>query len=780
VGVTDGLFAPLPAAELPPLVAVALESGLDRTLTYSVPKSLVRLLSVGQRVKVPLGRGNRAAFGYAVAFPAPPPTDFDPGRIKSMLAIDDPRVLVTPALLELTRWISRYYFCPLGLTLDAIIPSAVKRRVGLTYLTLARPLLDADRLRAMVESTRQPKRRALYAQLLDVPSGGSIELSQLANAAGVTVATARKLAAAGVISMEDVPDHSAMSEPEAPPLTAASMTSPEVTPNPDQQSVLAALVPLLSTGFHTRLLMGVTGSGKTEVYLRLVAEVVASGRQAIVLVPEIALTPQTVERFSRRFQRVAYLHSGLSAGARHRQWHTILAGKADVIVGARSAVFAPLKRLGVIVVDEEHETSYKQDSAPRYHARDLAIKRAQIENCLCLLGSATPSLESYHRAQSNPEQLLTLPSRVRGLKMPQVELVDMKQEMQFRKHPHLISSRLEKLLRETVSAGQQAILLLNRRGYASFIYCNRCKEPVKCRYCDTTLTYHRNPADMGASTAAKSAAATGTLRCHYCLAVNPHPVVCTVCSSKLSLLGFGTQRIEEEMNSRLGGISYARADSDALRSADDYEQLLNRFGNGEISVLIGTQMIAKGLDYPNVTLVGVLSADTALSLPDFRAAERTFQLITQVSGRAGRGDVPGRVVVQSFQPDDPTIQAALRQQYREFAEDELVSRKELNRPPFSRMVRLIFRGQDEGKSLEFGQVVAEALERTRAELALPVEMDGPIPCPMRRVANYHRSEIQLRAERAVDLQKLLGAARHEELLSKADRVAVDVDPVNLL
>jgi primosomal protein N' (replication factor Y) len=583
-----------------------------------------------------------------------------------------------------------------------------------------------------------------------------------------------------------------------------------------------------ATQFSVNLLWGVTGSGKTEVYLQCIREVVKAGRQAIVLVPEIALTPQTVKRFVARFPRVAVLHSGLTDGERHRHWQRIARGRADVIIGARSAVFAPVPNLGLIVVDEEHEASYKQDSAPRYHGRDVAIKRAQLENVPVLLGSATPSLEIFYRVtkaitaspgtpgegrgegvfglpmaagianhpypnplreyrEGGPEgpgiyHLLRLVNRVRDIKMPAVELLDMRNENKSRKGVHLLSKRLEALLKTTVDAGHQAILLLNRRGYSNFIYCPSCGDAVQCKYCDATMTYHRSAGPTPLTGRSEAGVHTGQMHCHYCMAVNPLPAACPTCGKKLSLFGLGTQRVEEELKRKFPELKFERVDSDSMRGSKNYEATLGRFARNEIQVMLGTQMIAKGLDYPNVTLVGVISGDTALALPDFRAAERTFQLITQVAGRAGRGDAPGRVVLQTFLPDDPTIGFALEHDYAGFAAAEMKLRKEVGLPPFARMVRIILRDQEDEKTHRLSEDVAAAIHRAIAASGQSgrITVKGPMPCPISRIAGYFRDQIVMISPSGQALQKVLAEARREQVLARNDRIAVDVDPMSLL
>lgn len=776
---------PLPEG---PFAAVALEQSIDRTLDYAIPPALADTVQVGQRVRVPLGKNNRPACGYVVAIH---PTTSYP-KIKSLVGIEDERVLVPPPLMELSRWMGRYYCAPLGSVLETVLPSAVRKRIGVGYQQMIRPVPQRDELQALFEKTKAPKRRAILGRLLQLGPGEAIELVRLAGEAGVTTPTVRKLVRLGLITITPQIDLPGLAEAPLP-----SGGESDIKLNEDQQKVFDELAPRVSSGgFSVNLLLGVTGSGKTEVYLQCIRRVIERGKNAIVLVPEIALTPQTVRRFTARFPNVAILHSGLSATQRHRYWQQIAMGRAQVVVGARSAVFAPVPDLGIIVVDEEHEASYKQDQAPRYHARDVAIKRAQIEDVPVLLGSATPSLESYFRAAGNVDaetrrrgdaetktnavHLLTLPRRVRGLQMPHVELVDMKQENRFRRGVHLISQRLEHLLRVTVESGRQAILLLNRRGYSNFVYCSSCTNAVQCKYCDATMTYHRSPGTHVTSARHALGIHTGQLHCHYCLAVNPLPDKCPHCGKKLSLFGLGTQRVEEELTSKFPDLKFARVDSDSMRGAKDYEALLGRFAKGEIQVMLGTQMIAKGLDYPNVTLVGVISGDTALALPDFRAAERTFQLITQVAGRAGRGDSAGRVVLQTFLPDDLTIRAAIRQDFAGFAKTELASRRQVGLPPYARMVRIVLRDQDSDKLFKISEELAAELTEAAAAQGDAIRMKGPMPCAISRIAGYYRNQIVLQAAAAAPLQRLLAGVREKGHLARNERIAVDVDPVSLL
>ena len=797
---------PPPSADEAPFAQVAIEQALDKVLDYSVPRRLAATLRVGQRVRAPLGRSNKPAFGYVVGIT--PMTRC--ATTKPLLNIEDDRALVSPAMLRLAMWMSRYYCSPLGTVLDSVIPGAVRKRIGLDYATMVRRAAPVERVQELIEKTRAPKRRAVLGRILQLGEDQPIAMEKLAGEAGCTPATVRKLAALGVVSVTSKAPYGAAADGAEPAVHDAQI--PQL--NSDQEKVFSDLLPrVMAGGFSVNLLLGVTGSGKTEIYLRCIRDLVAVGRQAIVLVPEIALTPQTVRRFTERFGRVAVLHSGLGASERHRFWRQVAAGDADVVVGARSAVFAPLPKLGLIVVDEEHEASYKQDTSPRYNARDVAVKRAQLENVPVLLGSATPSLETYWRVKSeqesrttetrshkgqteegvdagpassdahtgSPYHLLQLPRRVRGLQLPHVELVDLRQELRLRRPGiHLLSQRLEQLLRTTLQAGHQAILLLNRRGYANFIYCPSCTHVVQCRYCDVTMTYHRSAGARAHGGSLAEGLHTGQLHCHYCLAVNPLPGKCPECGKKLSLFGLGTQRVEEEMRRKFPDVKFARVDSDSMHSARDYERLLGRFAAGELQVMLGTQMIAKGLDYPNVTLVGVISGDTALSLPDFRSAERTFQLITQVAGRAGRGEGPGRVVLQTFLPDDPSIRAAIRQDFEGFAATELRLRREVGLPPYVRMVRIILRDQDLDKLHRRAEALSAALLAPVAAEGDAVKMKGPMPCAITRIAGYHRFQVVLQSPSAGRLQRVLAALRDKGRLATGDRIAVDVDPVSLL
>ncbi len=529
----------------------------------------------------------------------------------------------------------------------------------------------------------------------------------------------------------------------------------------EQTLVLERLMPALqSGGFAPFLIHGVTGSGKTEVYLSAIERVVERGREAIVLVPEISLTPQTIRRFRRRFARVAVLHSHLSDAERHRHWLSIVSGEVQVVVGARSAIFAPTRRLGLIVVDEEHETTFKQETTPRYHARDVAVKRAQMEGIPVLLGSATPSLETWRNTERGRYTRLSMPTRVGGRPLPDVQILDLRHE----KLPiGGLSEPLRLAMKGALDQGGQVILLLNRRGFHTFVICAKCGHVVKCHACDVAATYHKS---------------RHILLCHTCDAERPCPSACPQChAARLHYGGIGTERLEREVQTAFPNVVSRRMDSDTMRSPGSHEKVLTAFKKGEVQILLGTQMIAKGLDFPNVTLVGVVSADTALHLPDFRAAERTFQLIAQVAGRTGRGDRPGRVLVQTYSPDHPAIQAAARHDYGEFVRGEMPQREKFGVPPFGRLVRVIARGRDESAVIGYLDEVAAGF---RAAADPAVQILGPAPAPILKIRNLYRFHFQLRCPNSRPLQTLTSSVPPRHPPPHGIELAIDVDPVTML
>jgi primosomal protein N' (replication factor Y) (superfamily II helicase) len=714
-------------------------------------------------VLVPLGKNNKRLAGYVVELTK----QTEHRNIKPITGRDPKGVSLPADLVELARWIANYYVCPLGMVFATMLPAAVKKGTGLVTQTLVK--LADHGYRVLDEASHKPapsdgeptevKPHKGKARRLTKQQRGILEAAKTLADEGKLWIDARRLAdRAGVRSVTPVKglmtrgylESKSTREVEADwsaSIVRTDMGAAEMPLSASQELAVDRLGKTLNEGFSVHLLHGVTGSGKTEVYLRIIERLVKAAPErngAIVLVPEIALTPQTVARFVGRFPTVAVLHSGLSAAQRHEQWRRIRSGEANIVVGARSAIFAPLPpgKLGIIIVDEEHEHSYKQDQLPRYNARDVAIKRGQLLNISVVLGSATPSLESYYNATvRGTYHLIQLPERVAGFKLPVVEVVDLIQERRAREGVHLVSQRLEKALNDTLAAGGQAILLLNRRGYANYIACpdHRCGWMKTCDYCDTTMVYHRSESQnlrvnpdgstgqplIPVSAAVRPDKAGGLVRCHHCEAEQVMPRTCPVCAKKLSIFGLGTQRVEEELARKFPGVPMLRMDSDAMRTARDYERSLDAFRRGEVKVLVGTQMIAKGLDFPNVRVVGVISGDTSLHMPDFRAGERTFQLIAQVAGRAGRSEHAGLVIVQSFSPTDPAIVLAAKHDYEGFAKREIDLRKEVGLPPVTRMARVVVRDPDHMACMEMVASLAQSLREANAKLGNPVHIRGP-------------------------------------------------------
>jgi primosomal protein N' (replication factor Y) len=501
-----------------------------------------------------------------------------------------------------------------------------------------------------------------------------------------------------------------------------------------------------------------------------------------VLLPEIALTAQTVQRFAGRFEKIAVMHSGLTAAQRNSQWQKIKAGEADVVIGARSAVFAPLPRVGLVVVDEEHEPGYKQDTAPRYNGRDVAIKRAQLSGAHCILGSATPSLETLFNCRGKKHfSVVHLPKRVMDLPMPEMRLVDLQKGFSGQKGINLISEPLAEQLGIVLARSEQAILLLNRRGYSNFVFCPACRYSLHCRNCDAALTFHKS-AVAGASrmrTVTGTHMSYGYAMCHYCLAQTLVPQKCPLCGAGLTMFGIGSQRLEEELADKFPKARVSRIDSDSM-TGRNYYRLLKDFSDGRIDVLAGTQMLAKGLHFPNVTLVGIVSADTCLYLPDFRANERTFQLISQVAGRAGRSAKKGIVFVQTFLADQPVIRFALRNDFEGFVRTELKHRRACNLPPFWRLAIIHMQDRDFERLEAACGAMRERIDNIIEQNDLPITVRGPMPAVISRIQRQHRMQLIVQTERAVTMQRLFTALRAAGTVRPAVKVAVDIDPVNLL
>ena len=742
-----------------PFAGVVFSRPLDQVFTYRVPARLAPKLAPGQRVRVPLGRGNRPAVGYCVRVDADLPDGVEPSKLKEVAELLDDPPLIDAGMLELTRWMGQYYACAWGQALDAVVPAGVKKQAGTRIGTF---LVVPEEVRAKGEAVYEglpPKQAEALAVLLR--SDEPLSVSDLCRMAGCATGPVVGLRQRGYLHTVKRRLRRKADAPPAPDPAAGDRARPDLTA--EQQSVLDRLTPALEgDAFATFLIHGVTGSGKTEVYLSAIEKVVARGREAIVLVPEISLTPQTIRRFRRRFDKVAVLHSHLSDAERHRHWQSIASGEVHVVVGARSAVFAPARRLGLIVIDEEHESTFKQETTPRYHARDVAVKRAQLEGVPVLLGSATPALESWRNAEVGRYTKLAMLERVGGRPMPAVDLIDLRHEK-----PPLagLSETLRTAMRQALDDGGQVILLLNRRGFHTFVICPnpQCAQVLKCDACDVALTYHKG---------------RRLLICHACDAERPKPPACPNCRSQnLHYGGIGTERLEREVTLSFPDRSVRRMDSDTMRTPGSHEAVLSAFKAGEVDILLGTQMIAKGLDFPNVTLVGVVNADTALHMPDFRAAERTFQLVAQVAGRTGRGEKPGRVLVQTSCPDVAAIALAARHDYEGFVGLELPERERFGMPPFGRMVRVIARGPDDPVVRAYMDDLTAAL---RAAAGPAVRVVGPAPTPVLKIRNLYRYHTRVLAPTPKPLQDLLHAVPQTVPLPNGVELAVDVDPVSLL
>ena len=739
---------------------------------YAVPRELADALRPGQRVQVPFGRKDRPQVGFCMNV-----SDEEWGStLKFIEAILDPVPLIDESLLPLAEWMADYYACPLGWTLAAMVPDAVRRGAGMRVVREVSLAVPAEAILNPTDSAGaspvrlSAKHRALIEYLQQV--GGAVPVDEAAAAIGSTKAVLRTAEARGHVRL------TTRREPRPGPDFDLPRVTPDFAINDDQQAAVKRMGEITDAdAFRVVLLFGVSGSGKTEVYIRAMQRVLDAGRQVILMVPEIALTAQIVTRLAARFDDVAVMHSGLTGAQRARTWSDIALGRKRVIIGTRSAGFAPCRDLGLIVVDEEQEPSYKNLRSPRYHSRDTAIMRAHLGGFPVILGSATPSLETWYNCERLAHyECIRLPRRVRDLPLPEIELIDMRVEQRARRGVHLLSRRMEEELRATLSRGEQAVLLLNRRGYASYVFCPGCKQPIVCRNCAANLVFHKAPIGSDDPQA-------DMCICHYCHSRTSVPTHCpdTTCGRTLIRLGMGTQRVEEELKVKIPGMRIARVDADTMTRMRDYEEVVAQFEARSIDALVGTQMIAKGLDFPFVSFVGVISADMALAIPDFRAAERTFQLIVQVAGRSGRSDRKGTAIVQSLAPQAPALQAAVVHDYERFAKAELESRRRMGLPPFTRLARILLADPRESRVRSEAAALADRLNEALASWGSSADCLGPRICPLSRIRNLYRFDLLLRAPNARELQDLLRRARAEKCLTaRVKQLTIDVDPVSLL
>ncbi|MBL6724135.1 MAG: primosomal protein N' [Rubripirellula sp.] len=724
---------------------------------YSVGTSH-RSLEPGMRVKVPLGNRRQPMLGWCTKVQ----TEANSNRkLRAISDVIDDQPLCDDSLVRLVLWMSHYYQAPAGQVFDTLIPSSVRSLAGTRETIYYSPGHDAKNAETI--NSLPVKQKAALLSL--IRANQPLSTAQLMLDAQCSQDPIKRLLNKGLIHAESRRELSGQSLNRWRLDDGEAERKLQLTE--DQRNALKRIVDAIdSDSQKTFLLHGVTGSGKTEVYIRAIEHVVRFGRGAIVLVPEISLTPQTRGRFERRFKSVAVLHSQMTPAERHFQWQRIRQGDVQVVVGPRSAVFAPFPRLGVIILDEEHDSSFKQDTQPRYHARKVAHARAKSLGIPLILGSATPSLESWQAADSGFADLISLSGRVNTLPMPDVQLVDLR--LKEDRTNGAISRPLHQAIQATLKERGQIMLLLNRRGFATSIQCPACGHVVVCPDCDLSLTHHRDGSKAV---------------CHYCDYTIGTPPWCPSCRFEgIRFGGLGTQKLEVEIQNRFPEARIARMDSDTMRKPGSHQKVLSNFRSGEIDILLGTQMIAKGLDFPNVLLVGVINADSALHFPDFRAAERTFQLVTQVAGRTGRGNRSGRVVVQTFTPEHPAIQAASRHDYLKFAKDELINRKRFHYPPFGNVARIIIRGPDEKMTEIVSQSIAKRLESARTTLGFEVRILGPAPPPLTRLRGKYRFHILLQSTNANQLGETIRVGTDQFKVPDNSEIqfVVDIDPIDML
>ncbi len=743
------------------IVGVHPLAGFDKVLHYRVPDHLGASAMVGSLVRIPVV--NALKLGIVGEIGAP--KDFPLERLKLIAQVVYPFPALPPDLLGLARWMARYYACGLDNIIETMIPAAVRRGAGLKQeklLAIARKL-TADELATMEK--RAPQQAKLY-RFLDQqfrPQAKSLVLSRL----GQTAAVANALLKRGVVREETRrieriaydDDHSAGELVAAMPHRL----------NAEQQGAVDALAKSIAEDkFGVTLLHGITGSGKTEVYLRAIDDALKAGGGVVFLVPEVALTPQTVARLRSRLeaiaqgQRCVVWHSHLSEGERLDGWLALATGEARVVVGARSAIFAPVQNLRLVVVDEEHEPAYKQDETPRYHGRDVAVMRAKLAGAVCLLGSATPSLESFTNVEAGKYRLLQLTERVDARKLPFIDVVDMRIEAMKQRTLPTLSGRLVHAMQDRLEKREQTILFINRRGYSSSMLCTKCGHVEECTHCSITMTYHR---------------ADEMLRCHLCGDQRNAPARCPKCSApEIRWRGLGTQRVEESVRRVLPRARIERMDTDTMSKKNRFREVLSQFRAGKIDVLVGTQMIGKGLDFPNVTLVGLIDADISMHIPDFRANERTFQLLVQVAGRAGRGDRAGEVIVQTFTPQAEAIQFSRHADFAGFAASELTMRRAFNYPPYRHLIHHLFRGPNPEKLKFFAEQWAKLVEKTFGDR---VELRGPAPSPIEKIKDEYRWQLWYFTQGVTKIVPELAEMRAKFAWPDDITQVLDVDPVNL-
>ena len=743
---------------MPKYARVLVDDSAGKAFDYELPEAVAGTLQPGSRVRVPV----RTRTALATVIELLDETDV-PG-VKLISAVVSAEPILSPLLLKLGAWMADYYCCSIEQAMKAVLPNVIRKaEVGHQTRLFARLAREVGEEEIETLKKKAPLQAAAIAFLAE--AGKPIAVAELAEKCDANHAVIQALVKKGLVLTE-----SATGERDPSP-GETFLHAGKLEMNPEQLAVFARVCVAIENqkskieNPKPLLLHGVTGSGKTEIYLQAIQLVLERGQTAIMLVPEISLTPQTVERFKSRFaatqHEVAVLHSHLSEGERHDEWHKIRTGRARIVIGARSAIFAPCANLGLIVVDEEHENTYKQEETPRYHGRDIAVLRAQMEGCACLLGSATPSLESFHNAQLGKYELLRLTQRVDDKKMPFIRIMDMR--MESKKKGSILSERLITAVNDRLAKKEQTILFLNRRGFSTSLLCEKCGYVCECPNCSVGLTFHR---------------AAGRVVCHICGHQAVAPAKCPECKDPgIKYSGTGTEKVEDIVTKCFPKAVVKRLDADVMTRKDAFRETLGAFKVGKIDILVGTQMIAKGLHFPNVTLVGIINADLSLHLPDFRAGERTFQLLTQVAGRAGRGDVEGEVFVQSFTPFSPSIQFARHHDFDGFWEQEIEFRRQWDYPPFTHLVLIVIRSAHQQRA-EFS---AQTLHR-RLKDALPpnTTLSDPAPAPLEKSHGNYRFHLMLRTRAILRLSRHLRGVLEKLTFPEDVIVTVDVDAYQLL
>lgn len=726
---------------------------VDRVFTYRVPEGMQ--LTPGYRVKVSFGP--RQKDGYVVRLKEN--ADYDEAKIKPILEKLEDYPALLPAMMALAEEIRQKCHCPLCEALRLMLPAEMRgSRVKVKTETVVRLAFPLERLDEAIAAQGRAKRKKLILSLLsDGEEHPVSELKPLVGSAAQTLADLRERGLVVITQREEMRS----------PYTGGDVRSEDHTLTDEQREVLSEIVPSMDDPRKPYLLHGVTGSGKTEVYIHLVREALKKGKGAIILVPEIVLTPQMIQWFKSRLgSDLAVLHSRLTAGEKFDEWRRIRFGKARIVIGARSAVFAPVEQLGIVIVDEEHEQTYFSERFPQYDAREIAISRGKREGAAVVLASATPSMLSYAMARRGDYMLLEMPHRVMNRPLPRIHIVDMREELRLGNRG-MFSTLLDRKLQEVIDAGKQAILFINRRGYAASVVCRKCGNVIKCGHCDVSMTYH---------------SVDNTLRCHYCGAQQRLPDRCPACGSPyIKPLGTGTQKVEEELNRRFPGAGVIRMDLDTTAKRNAHFELIDRFRSGEAQILLGTQMIAKGLDFPKVTLVGAVMADMTLHFPDYRAPERTFQLLVQVAGRAGRGETPGEVVIQTYMPDHYAIQAASTQDYRAFFNQEFDRRRHDLYPPFTMMARFLCEAQDMKTARETADIIYRTiLEEFRDQPVFKrILFMRADEAPITRIQDQARAHVLMKLLNHPETDFIL--KRFQEIAAEkyAARVQFEINPASL-